>query len=282
MKLANPTADLYVPDGMLMPKALARTTHLCVGAHPDDQEFMAFHGIAECFGRVDRWFSGVVVTNGRGSARSGIYAGYTDDDMVNVRRREQIKAALVGEYACQIQLMYPSSEIKVTGNEGVVADLQAIFEVAQPEVVYLHNPADKHDTHVASFLRALQAMRALPIDRRPARVYGCETWRDLDWLHDPDKIVLPVDEHENIAASLSGIFDSQICGGKRYDTAIAGRRMAHATFFESHATDQTRALSLAMDLTPLITDEGLSVADFTLGLIRNFETEVLERIAELS
>ena len=282
MKLANPTADLYVPDGMPMPEALSRTTHLCVGAHADDQEYMAFHGIGECFGRVDKWFTGVVVTNGGGSARSGIYAGYTDDDMIDVRRREQIKAAFVGEYACQIQLMHPSSEIKGPDNKGVVADLKAIFEAAQPEVVYLHNPADKHDTHVASFLRALQAMWALPIDRRPARVYGCEGWRDLDWLHDPDKAVLPVDEHENIAASLAGIFDSQIRGGKRYDTAIAGRRMAHATFFESHATDKTRALSFAMDLTPLIADEGLSVADFTLSLIKNFETEVVERIGKLS
>ena len=282
MELTNPSADLYVPDGMPMPEALSRTTHLCVGAHPDDQELMAFHGIAECFGRRSRWFTGVVLTNGGGSARSGIYAGYTDDDMITVRRIEQTKAAHVGEYACQVQLMYPSSEIKEPDNEGAVADLRAIFEAAQPEVVYLHNPADKHDTHVASFLRALEALRALPIDRRPARVYGCEGWRDLDWLHDPDKAVLPVDEHENIAASLSGIFDSQIQGGKRYDTAIAGRRLAHATYFESHATDETRALSFAMDLTPLVTDDSLSVADFTRGLIGNFETEVMARVAKLS
>ena len=30
---------------------------------------MAYHGVAECFGRKDKWFTGVVVTNGAGSPR---------------------------------------------------------------------------------------------------------------------------------------------------------------------------------------------------------------------
>ena len=282
MKLTKPTADVYVPDGMPMPEALSRTTHLSVGAHSDDQEYMAFHGIAECFGRGDKWFTGVCGTNGGGSARSGIYAGYTDEDMIEVRKREQIKAAFVGEYACEIQLMYLSSEIKDPAGDRPVADLRAIFETAQAEIVYLHNPADKHDTHVALFLRCLQALRALPTDQRPTRVYGCEVWRDLDWMHDPDKLVMPLDGHDNIAASLAGIFDSQIRGGKRYHKAIEGRRTANATFFESHATDQVQALNLAMDLTPLIRDDGVSVADFTLGLLQNFETDVMNRIAKYS
>ena len=138
----------------------------------------------------------------------------------------------------------------------------------RPEVLYLHNPADKHDTHVACCLRTLAAIRSLPKDRRPQRVLGCEIWRDLDWLNDADKQVLPVDRHKNLAAALSGVFDSQITGGKRYDVAVAGRRMAHATFFESHATDKADALSFAMDLTPLVEDETLDVFDYTLGLLR--------------
>ena len=74
---------------------------------------------------------------------------------------------------------------------------------------------------------------------------GCEIWRDLDWLKDSDKEVLPVDRFKNLAAALSGVFDSQIRGGKRYDAAVAGRRMSHATFFESHATDKADALAVA-------------------------------------
>ena len=111
---------------------------------------------------------------------------------------------------------------------------------------------------------------------------GCEIWRDLDWLNDGDKQVLPVDRHKNLAAALSGVFDSQITGGKRYDAAVAGRRMAHATFFESHAIDKADALNFAMDLTPLVEDESLDVFAHTQGLIRRFEDEVRARLARLS
>jgi len=282
MRLSRQDANVFVPDGTPLPEALRRATHVCVGAHQDDQEFMAFHGIAECFGRQDRGFAGVVVTNGGGSARTGRYADYTDAAMIEVRVQEQRKAASIGEYACEIQLMHPSADVKRPGHAGVLSDLKAILETVTPEVLYVHNPADKHDTHVAVCLRTLAAVRSLPLERRPRRVLGCEIWRDLDWLNDQDKQLLPVDRHKNLAAALSGVFDSQISGGKRYDAAVAGRRMAHATFFESHATDKVDALNFAMDLTPLALDDALDVFDYTRGLIRRFEEEVRERLARLT
>jgi len=61
MQFHNPTADVFVPDDLEPVAALARTTHLCVAAHQDDIEIMAYHGIAECFGQSDMWFSGVVL-----------------------------------------------------------------------------------------------------------------------------------------------------------------------------------------------------------------------------
>ena len=102
MEFQRPNADFFVPDGIAPEPAMARTTHLCIAAHQDDIEIMAYHGIAECFGRADRWFTGVVVTNGAGSPRTGIYGAYTDEEMQQVRVLEQRKAAYVGEYACQI------------------------------------------------------------------------------------------------------------------------------------------------------------------------------------
>ncbi len=280
MKFSQPDASLFIPDGAPMPDALERTTHLCVGAHQDDQEFMAYHGIVECFSRSDKWFTGVIVTNGGGSARSGPYEDYSDEQMMHVRWQEQRKAAYVGEYACQVQLVHPSSYIKDPGNADVIEDLRRIFETAQPEVVYCHNPADKHDTHVASMLRAVSAIRALPPDRRPRRAIGCEIWRSLDWLDDGDKQVLDVDRHRNLAAALSGVFDSQITGGKRYDAANMGRQAANATFFESHATDTSGALSWGMDLTPLIRDDTLDVVGYTLEFIERFEDDVAKRIGK--
>ena len=280
MQLHNSTADVFVPDGSEPAAALARTTHLCIAAHQDDIEIMAYHGIAECFGRADKAFSGVVVTNGAGSSRAGVYAHYTDADMQAVRRREQRKAAFVGDYAVQLQLAHPSSAVKDAGSATVQGDLAAILAACSPQVVYLHQPADKHDTHIAVLAHSLKALRALPADKRPKKVLGCEVWRDLDWLCDADKHLLDVGAYPNVAASLVGVFDSQISGGKRYDLATAGRRLANATYAVAHATDQYQGVSWAIDLTPLVQDPKLSVRDFTQRFIDRFQNDVAERLAK--
>jgi LmbE family N-acetylglucosaminyl deacetylase len=283
MKFSHPQADVFVPAADLTPEAaLARTTHLAVVAHQDDIEIMAYHGIAECFGRSDRWFSGVVVTNGAGSPRTGLYADHTDAEMLAVRRREQRKAAYVGEYSIQLQLAHPSSDVKQHGHAAVQADLTAIFSAANADVIYLHQPADKHDTHVAVLAQCIQALRTLPPEKRPQKVLGCEVWRDLDWMVDADKQVLDVGAYPNVAASVVGVFDSQISGGKRYDLATAGRRLAHATYHTSHATDKFAGITWAMDLTPLVADPALSLTGYTLTYLERFKQDVIARLARNS
>jgi LmbE family N-acetylglucosaminyl deacetylase len=281
MQFHNSNTDLFIPDGAPPEAALARTTHLCISAHQDDIEIMAYHGIAECFGQKDKWFAGVVATNGAGSPRSGIYGGYTDEEMQKVRLIEQRKAAYVGGYASQIQLGYTSSEVKTASETALVEDLKQILRAMQPEVVYLHNPADKHDTHIGVLLRSIAALRAVRDSVRPKKVYGCEVWRNLDWMPDDAKQILPSSAKPNIAAALVGVFDSQISGGKRYDLATAGRRLANATYFASHGTDQETALSFAMDLTPLIEDPSLSIANYVLGFIDSFRADVQRRLTPL-
>ena len=74
MQFHNADADIFVPDSLDPDPALARTTHLCIAAHQDDIEIMAYHGIAQCFAQKDKWFGGVVVTNGAGSPDSAAAA----------------------------------------------------------------------------------------------------------------------------------------------------------------------------------------------------------------
>ena len=281
MKL-NEKAVLYVPDGEEESKALARTTHLAISAHQDDIEFMAYAPVSECFGRKDAWFGGVVVTDGAGSPRNGLYADYTDEDMKAIRIVEQKKAAFVGEYSFQALLGHPSKEVKDPKNTAIVEELVSIFRAARPRFVYMHNFADKHDTHVATAAKVLAALRQLKPEERPEKVYGCEVWRDLDWMPDDEKVMLDCGQHPNIARSLSGVFDSQIVGGKRYEIAAEGRRAANATFSASHACDTYTALNYAMDLTPLMLDKDLSVADYISGVIRRFEAEVRDRIGKFT
>jgi LmbE family N-acetylglucosaminyl deacetylase len=276
MKLSHPSAEIFVPDRTPLDAALSRTTHLGIGAHHDDLEFMAAHGILECFAQPNRWFTGVIVSDGAGSARDFEYQNFSDEQMKDVRRGEQKKAAYIGEYGAQFLLGHPSLAVKDATHPEILQDLTSILQATQPEVVYTHNLADKHDTHVAVALRVLAACRALEPSVRPKRLIGCEVWRDLDWLCDSDKVQMPVDRHENLQSALMGVFDSQITGGKRYDLATAGRRKAHATYSESHGTDQHSALIWGMDLTPLM-HEGDAAAHVT-ALMRRFEDEVLARV----
>lgn len=282
LKLHHPHADVFVPDSMDPKTALARITHLCIAAHQDDIEILAYHGIAECFGREDKWFGGVVATNGSGSPRAGIYGRYSDEDMQTVRRHEQRKAAYIGEYGIQVQLAYSSSEVKDGTHTRVREDLQGLIDAAQPEVLYLHNPADKHDTHIAVLVRSLEAVRSLPKERRPKKAYGCEVWRDLDWLDDGEKVMLPASKYDNIAAALIGVFDSQISGGKRYDLATAGRRLANATYADPRTIDTFEAVTAAIDLTPFIEDDTLSLETHTLEYIERFKNDVRQRIGRFT
>jgi len=282
MNFSSPSADVFVPDGSSLATALTRTTHLCLAAHQDDIEIMAYPGVVAGYESRDHYFTGVIVTDGAGSSRAGKFANFTNDEMMVVRREEQRTAARIGKFSAVVQLAHPSAVVKNPTASGVRNDLLAILTAANAHTVYLHNPADKHDTHVAVFLRCLEALRALPPAQRPQRVYGCEGWRNLDWLLDADKQVLDASAHPALAAELVAVFQSQIAGGKRYDLATTGRRLANATFHTPHATDQFSALTWAMDLTPLVQDEHLSVEAFTLGYLDRLRADVADRLKKFT
>lgn len=281
MKLKNPKAEFFVPDNKAVDEALKRTTHMAIAAHQDDIEIMAAHGMLECFGRDDRWFFGVVVTNGAGSPRNGLYAKYTDEEMQQVRKMEQKKSAFVGEYSGVALLDYPSGPVKDPKNSEVVQELKELIATAQPQVIYTHNLADKHDTHVAVVLRVIAALRLLPKESRPEKVYACEVWRNLDWVTDNEKVLFDVSEHPNIVNAILEVHDSQDLGGKRYDLAAVGRRLANATFFESHETDKATALTFGIDLTPLIDDPKLDLNEYIQGYINRFKDDVTNRLKKM-
>jgi LmbE family N-acetylglucosaminyl deacetylase len=227
-------------------------------------------------------FGGVVVTDGAGSSRTGPYSDFTDAQMRAARREEQRQAASLGGYRIQIQLSHPSADLRRPGHPGVAADLAAILAGCRPQVVYLHNPADKHDTHVAVLARCLEALRGLPTGARPKRVLGCEVWRDLDWLVDTDKVALDSGRSPELAVGLLRVFDSQIAGGKRYDLAALGRRAANATFHTSHATDRLEGITWAMDLTPLLADPALDMIEYTMAAVDRLRDDIRSRLTRVS
>lgn len=278
MKFTNKNAVLFIPDGEKEAEALSRTTHMAISAHQDDIELMAYYPILECFGKRDQWFCGVVTTDGAGSPRNGLYADYTDEDMKEIRIAEQKKAAYVGEYGSQFLLGYSSGQAKDPDDESIIEEFVRILKAAKPNYLYTHNLADKHDTHLGTAAKVVAAVRRLKREERPEKLYGCEVWRDLDWVPDEEKVYFDVSGHPNIAMSLVGVFDSQILGGKRYDLAAEGRRIANATYSASHACDISTGMSYAMDLTPLIEDDDLSVETYVTDYIQRFKDSVANKI----
>ena len=281
MNFSQDNYDLFIPDSAPVDKAITRTTHLGIGAHQDDLEFMALHGILNCFQKEDRWFGGITCTDGAGSSRTGAYADFTDDEMKAVRVEEQKIAAKIGHFSFIAQLGHPSSHAKAADKrKSLIADIKGLIQAAQPEVIYTHNPFDKHATHIGVMLATLAAIRELPKEKRPQKLFGCEVWRALDWLPDSEKTVHDVSPHPNLAASLNGVFDSQIAGGKRYDLAVEGRRLANATFFDSHSVDASNRVQYAIDLSELISEE-TSLEDFMQAKLNLFNQEIFNQLNNL-
>lgn len=275
MKFTKQGAEIYVPDSTDISKAVARTTHIGVSAHPNDLEIMAFDGIMKCFGNAKNWFSGVNVMNGEGNSKIGRYASYSDEQMRSLRKAEQKKAAVIGGYGSMVFLNYSSSEVNDPENKDPARDLRELFEESRPSVVYTHNLADRHETHVAVAVRTIRALRKSGL--KPT-VYGCEVWGDLDWLPEADKVAFNVSGHENLAYASLGVFDSQIAGGKRYDLATMGRRRSNATYHNHDAVDSAKAIIYAMDLTPLVSDPKLDIGEYVAGYLKRFRRDVLSRI----
>ena len=278
---AQPNSEVYIPDGSDPADALARTTYLCIAAHQDDIEIMAVEGILRAYENPELHFTGCVVTDGHGSPRAGKFANVSDDEMALIRVEEQREAARIGKYSAQVFLGYPSSEVKKGGNQALKEDLKNLIRQTRPEVLYTHNLADKHATHVGVLMRVLEALRELEPEELPAKLIGCEVWRNLDWLSDEKKVVMDVSENKELQAQLVDVFVSQVQGGKNYTDAILGRRAANATFFASHATDKATGLSFGMDMTLLMMDKDLDPSEFVKGFLQDFQENVAGLISAM-
>ncbi|CAI8295073.1 MAG: Uncharacterised protein [Opitutia bacterium UBA7350] len=270
---------LHIPDDVPAAEAYARCSHLAIGAHPDDLEFMAYHGISACYNQALAWFGGIVCTDGANSSRIGTYAEYQDHEMVACRQKEQVRAADLGQYSFVECLRHTSSTLMdLARREKCISQLEDRLLKTQPEICYTHNPADKHPTHIAVCQAVVAACRRLPPNTRPRKLYACEVWRDLDWLNDDEKIALDTSAYPELAHQLYSCFDSQIIGGKNYAQAVIARQTAHATFSQPNHTDRAKRLTFALDLTPLLEDASIQLHDFLCETIQRFQNNTLKML----
>ena len=279
--LNNLLKAIYVPDHEDPLVALSKTTHLAVGAHQDDIEIMAIDGILACYQNADQHFTACTVTDGRGTPRAGAFENVSDAEMAEIRANEQNKAAEIGKYAAQVQLGFQSHQVRQPDFKGLADSLDQLFSLTRPKIVYTHNLFDKHSSHVAVALRVIEAIRRVSPETRPEKLYGCEVWRSLDFLPDEKKVLFDVSAEPDLQSALLTVYESQIAGGKNYEQAVIGRRIANATFQDPYQPDQASRISIAMDLSPLIHNDDLSVPEFTRALFKALETQISQTLAGL-
>ena len=248
--------------------------YLCICAHQDDCEIMAIHGILKGYYSKKYSFALVETTDGGGSARTGKFANYTDDEMKQVRIKEQQAAAEIGKYNSLYMLNYSSKEVKESNNPQIVEDYVNIIKELKPEVIYTHSILDKHPTHIGVVLKVIMAIRSLPKEAQPKLLYGCEVWRGLDWISDDKKIGFDVSRNERLQKKLLDVFESQIAGGKAYTKASIGRRYQNATYYQSHSVDSFKMISYAIDMRPLIKNPNLSIKEFALSFVEDLKEEI--------
>lgn len=282
MKFYNQGADIHVPDGLDPKQALQRTTILSIAAHQDDCEIMAYHAIAKCYESEQDWYTGVVLTDGGGSPRSGAYEHYTNKQIHIKRSQEQREAANAGKYSAMIQLAYSSEDVRKNKRDVIEGELVSILKLSHPHTMFIHNPADRHETHLGACLRAINAIRKLPKEERPKHVYGMEVWRSLDWLSEKDRLIFDTSRYPELAEGVIAAFDSQCTPKKRFDLAAIGRRMGNATFQAPRDIDEINSCSIGMDLTPLIQDDTIDVKEFTLEHVKSFYNDVDKLLQQLT
>lgn len=271
--------NFYIPKKFSKTIARKKTSHLGVGAHPDDLEFMAIHGIADCYQKDQEWFSGIICTDGRGSIRPKNLESLSDQEWIDIRRKEQMSAADKGEYAFLHMLNYKSSDLlHPSPYSKLVTTLKEALSETQPRYLYTHSPIDRHTTHRLIAFATIEALRTLPERDWLMSFWGCEVWGSLDWLDKRDLHILDHSKHTELANELNQCFPSQILGGKNYAEAIKGRRIANACLMQAHKKDSFKEVTYALNLKPLIQDPERSIPDFFEKKLDRFKRSTLKAL----
>jgi len=275
MKFKNTGSNLYIPTKEDQTAELSNTKYLGIAAHQDDLEIIGFPGILDAHKSKNTLFGGVVCTNGVPKSSK------TPEQIRKIRSEEQKRAADIGKYGFVLQLDYSSSEIIDKHNKNIESDIIKIVQETKPEIIYTHNPFDKHKTHTAVCRTVINSLRSLKENYKPDKLYACEVWRNLDWLDTKDRVEFDVNNSAEFATKLIEVFDSQIRNEKNYKRAVIARRTANATFSDAYSKDKTDQLIIGLDLTPLITDNTLNIKDYLLEIVDRFRNDIRENLKQL-
>ncbi len=97
---------------------MCKVDSLAIVAHSDDAEILAPRGIIESW-TSKKSFGVVVVNDGVGRPRAAAYEGYSNEEMTDLRIREQFAAARAGGYSFALALAYDLCDLAYDRRQGL-------------------------------------------------------------------------------------------------------------------------------------------------------------------
>lgn len=267
MELKN--GSVYLPKT----RKTGPVKYVCICAHPSDCEIMAIDGIQRGYRAKKYTFAAVITTDGSDSERNGKLQKASNRRIASMRMSEQKKAATLGRYNSVYFMNYKPEQARNQEDEDIVNEYVEIIKELKPRIIYTHSILDRDPTHVAVAVKVINALRKLRKTQMPALLYGCEVWRDLDWV-DPSKVVsFDVSHNIRLQKQLIMVHKSQNLS-RDYLNAAVGRRYVNATFSKSEKKKEAKLTSRAINMTTLLRRKEFPIKRFAMSFIDDLYSEI--------
>lgn len=247
--------------------------YVCICANPSDCEIMAIDGIQRGYRAKKYTFAAVITTDGADCEGFGKQKKYSPKKIALMRAAEQKKAANIGRYNSVYFMNYKAEDARNQDDEDIVNEYVEIIKELKPRIIYTHSILDRDPTHVAVAVKVINALRQLKKAQMPAQLYGCEEWRDLDWVS-PEKVTtFDVSHNIRLQRQLISVHKSQNLN-RDYISAAMGRRYVNATFAKSEKKKDAKLTSRAINMTTLLRRKEYPVKRFAMSFIDDLYTEI--------
>lgn len=247
--------------------------YLCICADAGDTEIMAIDGIQRGYRAKKYTFATVITSDGLSLERAGKLAKATDRKVNTTKNREQKAAAEIGRYNSVYFLSHKTDEILDQENEDIVNEYLEIIKELKPRIIYTHSILDRDPTHVSVAVKVINALRKLRKGQMPAVLYGCEMWRDLDWV-DPSKVIsFDVSHNIRLQKQLINVHQSQNAS-RDFINATIGRRYVNATYSRSEKKKDAKLTARAINMTTLLRRKEYPIKRFAMSFVDDLYTSI--------
>jgi LmbE family N-acetylglucosaminyl deacetylase len=226
---------------------------LIVAPHPDD-DVLGVGGYMASAAEKKKQVFVVYITDGAGSPRSA--KNFSDTQMVSRREVEALAALRLLRAKGGFFLKLNSKELPAKFVQ-VKGTLAKIFDLLQPEEVFIPAPYERHKTHLICTQISLEALRACPI--KATHLYGYSIWGNFWGGH--KRIIFDITPYikDKIQAVLA--HETQIAY-KNYQQGILGKSNYEAVFWESHEIQKMTFAEIFLDMNILLQNTSLSLVEF--------------------